>query len=187
MIENRQEEFQVLESKAMRLLENPDLLPKDALLKFYKPILRLWIYPSFSPYKVWIFCEPDFRTIKPDNLIIREIIWDRNEDSRRFTNPLEGLKKGFHTEPELLTKSVEIEKQVFDKIFNELKQIPFPAFANYNKTIGIDGVRYGVETFDTTHRTNISWWSHYPEEWQGLIEWFEKTTNFLQEKFSKIK
>lgn len=186
MIENRSEEFQEIESKAMRLLENPNRLPKDAILKCYKQILRLWIYPSFSPYKVWIFNEPDFRTIKPNNIIIRQVIWDRNTDYQRLSNPLEGLKKGFHIEPNLEIKSVEIKKECFDEIFEELKQIQFPAFANYGKTIGIDGISCGIETFDFTHTTNISWWSVYPKEWQNLVEWFEKTTDFLEDKFSNI-
>jgi hypothetical protein len=186
MIEKREDEWQELETKAERMLENPWLLPRDAILKFYKPILRLWEYPSFSPYKVWVFCKPDFRTINPQTLIIRKVIWDRNADFDRLEKPLEGLKKGFDTIPRFEIKSVEISKGIFDEIFSELKQIQFPAFANYGKTIGIDGVRYGIETFDFTHRTNISWWSHYPEEWQNLVEWFEKTTDFLQAKFSKV-
>ena len=123
MIEKREDEWQELETKAERMLENPWLLPRDAILKFYRPILRLWIYPSFSPYKVWIFCKPDFRKINPMTFIIREVTWDRNADAQRLNNPLEGLKKGFHTEPEIELKSIEIEKEMFDKIFSELKQI----------------------------------------------------------------
>lgn len=186
MIEKREKEWRELESRALSLLENPNLLAKDAVLKFYEPILRLWIYPSFSPYKVWVFGEPDFQTKKAKNLIIREVIWDRNTDFKRLANPLEGLKKGFDAEPNFEIKSVEIQKEAFDKIFSELEQIRFPAFAGYKKTIGIDGIRYGIETFETTHRTNVSWWSVYPEEWQNLVEWFEKITGFLQAKFSEI-
>lgn len=96
------------------------------------------------------------------------------------------MKKGVHTEPEIEIRSIEIEKEIFDKFFSELKQIEFPAFANYRKSIGIDGIRCGIETFDTTHSTNISWWSVYPKEWQNLVEWFEKTTGFLQAKFSQV-
>jgi hypothetical protein len=94
MIEKREKEWHELEAKAEKLLNNPFLLPKEAILKFYKPILRLWIYPSFESYIVWIFNEPDFRMIQPKNLIIRQIIWDRNADAQRLNNPLEGLKKG---------------------------------------------------------------------------------------------
>lgn len=185
MIEHREKEWQELESKAVKLLNNPYLLPKDAILKFYQPILRLWIYPSFSPCKVWIFNEPNFRTIKPKTLIVRQVRWDGNADYERLNNPLEGLKKGFHTEPKLEIESIEITKEVFGKIFSELQQIQFPAFANYRKSVGIDGIRYGVETFDFTDRMNISWWSVYPEEWQNLVDWFEKTTDYLQTELFK--
>lgn len=185
MLEKREKEWRKLESEAENLLNNPYLLTENATSKFYKPILRLWIYPSFSPYKVWIFNEPDFRTVKPNNLIIRQIIWDREADYQRLANPLEGLKKGFHINPDFETKSAEIQKENFDEIFENLKRIHFPAFANYGKAIGLDGVRYGIETLDFSHRTNISWWSVYPEEWKNLIDWFEKTTNYLESAFSK--
>jgi hypothetical protein len=185
MVENRQEEWQMLESKAMQMLEKPRLLPKDAILKFYEPILRLWIYPSFSPYKVWIFYEPNFRTIALSNLIIREITWDRGKDYERLTNPLTGLKKGFDTEPRFEFKSFEIEKETFDRFFSELKQIEFSAFANY-KMIGIDGVTSGIETIGFICNTRISWWSNYPKEWKNLVGWFENTTDFLQGEFSKV-
>ena len=92
-------EFYLEEAKRManEIANRPPVavrLAKEAILKFYKPILRLWIYPSFESYIVWIFNEPDFRMIQPKNLIIRQIIWDRNADAQRLNNPLEGLKKG---------------------------------------------------------------------------------------------
>jgi hypothetical protein len=187
MIEKREKEWNELEAKAEKLLNNPYLLlRKDAILKFYDPILRLWIYPSFEPYQVWLFNEPNFKTIHVENLKVIRAVWNRNEDYLRLNHPLEGLKDGFHTEPKLEIESIEMEKELFNKIFSDLQQIQFPVFANYRKSIGIDGIRYGIETFDFTHRTNISWWSVYPEEWQNLIEWFEKTTDFLQAKFLKL-
>lgn len=186
MIEKREKQWLELEAKAEKLLENPYLLPKEAILKFYSPVLRLWTYPSFEPYKVWIFSEPDFRTIRPKNLKIIRAFWDRNEDYRRLSHPLEGLKKGFHSEPEIEVRSIEITKEVFEQIFCELKQIRFPAFSNYRRIMGTDGVQSGIETFDLTHRTTVSWWSVYPEEWEGLIDWFEKTIAFLECEFSKL-
>ena len=129
MIENRKNEWSELEAKAMEILENPRLLPKDAILKFYQPVLRVWIYPSFSPYKVWVFSNPDFKTIRPKNLKVIEVTWDKNEDYRRLNNPLEGLKKGFGTRPKLEIKSIEIESEVFESIYTELKQVQFSAFA----------------------------------------------------------
>ncbi|HEY8563547.1 MAG TPA: hypothetical protein VIL74_24425 [Pyrinomonadaceae bacterium] len=185
MIAKREKEWQELESKARKSLSNLDLLPKGVILKFYAPVLRLWTYPSFEPYKVWIFSEARFQTIRVRNLKIIRAVWDQNEDYRRLCFPLEGLKKGFHTDPSIVVQSIERTPEVFDRIFAELKRIQFPAFANYEKSIGIDGVRYGIETFDFTHQTNISWWSVYPEEWQDLVDWFEKTVDFLETEFSK--
>jgi hypothetical protein len=186
MVEKRQDEWRELEEKTIRLLSNPNLLPIDAIAKYYQPILRLWIYPSLSSFKVWIFCEPDFRTTNKKDLIVCEVTWDRNADYKRLANPLEGLKKGFDSEPRLEIKSLEIEREIFDEIFSELKHVQFTAFANNTKTIHVDGVRCGIEAFDFTHRTSISWWCDSPDEWRNLFEWFEKTTDFLQAKFSEI-
>lgn len=185
MRENRPEDWQQLQLKAREILDNPDLLPKDALLKFYQPLLRLWIYPSFAPNKAWLFYKPNFRTINSKIFIVREVTWDGNADYKRLANPLEGLKRGFHSEPEIAIKSIEIEQQIFEEIFSDLKTIQFPAFASYG-SFGIDGTSYGIETFDFTGNTRISWWSHYPTEWQNLIEWFQKTTRYLEQSFSTV-
>lgn len=186
MIEKRQNQWNLLEDKALKMLATLDLLPKEAVLKFYQPILRLWIYPSFEPYRVWHFCKPDFKTINPKKIRIIKAVWNRNEDSRRLGDPLKGLKEGFELEPRIEVSSIEIEMEFFETIFDELKQIQFPAFANYRNSIGIDGVRSGIETFDFTHRTTISWWSVYPTEWQKIVDWFEKVRKFLEEKFNQL-
>lgn len=187
MIEKREKDWEILEQRAVKTLESSYLLCKDVILKFYKPILRLWIYPSFEPYQVWYFSEPDFKTISLKNFKVIQGIWNRNEDFQRLNNPIEGLKKGFETEPKIEVSSIEIEKEVFEKIFDELRQIQFSAFANYRKSIGIDGVRCGIETFDFTHTTNISWWSVYPKEWQRLIDWFDATILLIRERFNDYR
>lgn len=175
-----------LEEEAMRMLENPSLLPKeDAILKFYEPILRLWTYPSFSPYKVWVFCEPNFRTINPSDLIIRKVIWDRHTDLDRLANPLEGLKKGFDTEPRLVIRSTKVEREIYENLYSKLNEIKFSAFASEG-TFGVDGESYGIESFCFSNSTRVSWWSVYSDEWQNLVEWFRKTTEFLENKFSDL-
>ncbi len=185
MIEKRQKEIKELEENAMQILDNPELLPKDSAFNFWNPILRLWVYPSFETYKVWVFYEANYQTIKLTDISIREITWDRLADLERLMNPLEGLKKGFDTKPQIESKSVKIEAESFKDIFNSLQNIDFPAFANYKRNIGVDGVYYGIETIDFTHNTTVSWWSVYPKEWEKLIEWFEKVTNFLEETFAE--
>ena len=184
MIERCEKEWSELENKAFELLRSFRLLSKKEVSKLYNPMLRLWIYPSFQPYQVWYFCEPHFKAAHLKNFKIIGAIWDRNEDYRRLSDPLKGLKEGFEAEPRIEVSSIEIEREFFEKIFDELKQIQFPAFANYRKSIGIDGVRSGIETFDTTHKTSISWWSVYPDEWQNIIDWFEKTVDLIEEKFN---
>jgi hypothetical protein len=185
MIENRQKEWSELEQNAVQMLDNFDLLPKESILKFYRPTLRLWIYPSFDFYKVWNFCEPNFKTTQPKNLKIVRASWNQNEDYQRLSDPIEGLKKGFETTPKIEVESIDFERESFEQLLSDLQKISFSAFANYKNSIGIDGVRHGIETFDFTHKTSISWWSIYPKEWQDLVEWFEKTINYLETEFAK--
>jgi hypothetical protein len=102
-----------------------------------------------------------------------------------LANPLEGLKKGFDTEPRLEIKSTKIEREIYENLHSKLKEIKFSAFASEG-TFGIDGEIYGIESFRFSNNTRVSWWSVYPDEWQNLVEWFEKTTEFLESKFSDL-
>ena len=169
----------------MQMLDNPEFLPKDSAFNFWNPILRLWVYPSFEPYKVWIFYEANYRTIKLTDIFIRQVVWDRESDYERLLNPLEGLKRGFNTQPKIESKSLKVKAKVFEELFTSLQKIDFPAFANYNNSFGIDGVRCGIEAIESTHKTSIAWWSSYPDEWKDIIEWFENTKNFLKRTFAE--
>lgn len=99
MIERREKEWAELESKATDLIEHPDLLPKGEHLRGFVPRFRLWRYPAFESYQLWIVYQ------KSDlQAVARKVMWDRIADMTRLSNPLEGLKKGFHTNPNLNIK-----------------------------------------------------------------------------------
>lgn len=184
MAENRQKEVRELEQKALRMLENPQLLPNDETTKNFVPTLHLWIAPSFKPDKHWIFYKPHRRLNPPPKPFVRQIIWQKDFDFRRLYDPLTGLKEGFHTEPTFEIKKIEIEKVFFENLNKQLSEISFPAFVE-DEMLGLDGEKSGIETLGFYHPARVSWWSVYPKEWQNLVGWFEKTRNYLEAEFSK--
>jgi hypothetical protein len=182
MQENRGKEWQELETKAIQMLENPRFLPKDETSKNFLPTLHLWISPTFTPEKHWVFYKPQRQLNPQPQPFVRQMIWQKQSDFQRLNNPLIGLQEGFHTEPTFETKTVEIEKQMLENLHQQLSEIRFPAFAK-DEILGLDGERFGVEILGFYHQARVSWWSVYPKEWQKLVDWFEKNQRFLEEKF----
>ncbi len=185
MIEKREKEWQELETKARQMLADPRLLPKDETTKHFAPVLHLWISPTFTPEKHWVFYKPQPQINPLPKPFVRQMVWQRQTDFKRLNDPLTGLKEGFHAEPTFETKTVGIEPEIFNNLHDRLSEIRFPAFAK-DEILGLDGERFGIETLGFYHQTKVSWWSAYPKEWQELVSWFEKTEAFLKAEFSKI-
>lgn len=183
MIENREKEWQELEAKALQMLGNPKLLPKDETIKNFAPTLHLWISPTFTAEKHWVFYKPRSQINPQPKPFVRQMIWQKQSDFQRLNNPLIGLHKGFQAEPTFETKIVEIEKEMLNASHQQLSEINFPAFTK-DEILGLDGERFGVEILGFYHQAKVSWWSVYPKEWQKLIDWFEKIQAFLEEIFS---
>ncbi len=184
MTENREKGWQELEAKVRHILNNPRLLPKDLRIKQFTQTLHLWISPTFTPEIHWTFYKPNLQINPQPNPIIQQMIWRKDADYQRLNNPLIGLQEGFHTEPTFEIKTIEIEKELFDKIHKNLAKIQIPPFMK-DEILGLDGEHFGVETLGSYHSAKISWWSSYPKEWQSLIDWFEKTIAFVEKKFDE--
>jgi hypothetical protein len=183
MIEKRDKERAELEQKALQILENPGLLPKDETTGQFIPTLHLWISPSFTPEIHWVFYKPRLNLNPQPKPRIRQLIWKRQDDLRRLFDPLVGLKEGFHTEPTFEIKTVEIAPEKFKEIHDELARIHFPAFVK-DEILGLDGVHFGVQTLGFYHSARVSWWSSYPKEWQELVVWYEEMREFLEGNFN---
>jgi len=181
MIEDREKEWQNLQAKALQMLENPRLLPKDLQIKNFNQTLHLWISPTFTPEKHWIFYTPQPQINPQPKPIVQQIIWQRETDFRRLNDPLIGLQEGFYTEPTFEIKTIEIEKEIFDKIHENLTKIKVLPFVK-DEILGLDGEHFGVETLGSYHNAKITWWSSYPQEWKELIEWYEKVRKFLEKE-----
>lgn len=172
MTENREDQRQQLEATAQQILDNPRLLPRDFAAKHFNPTLHLWISPTFTPEKHWVFYEPQAQINPQPKPIVRQFIWNERFDFEHLP-----------TEPTFEIKTVEIELEKLRSWQNQLSKISFPAFISedYN---GRDGEIVGIETLNFFHSAKISWWSEYPAEWQNLVDWYEKVRKFLEENFN---
>lgn len=183
MIEKREKEWQELERKALQMLENPRLLPEDLQVNHFISTLHLWTAPSFTPHKHWVFYNPRPQLNPFPKPRVSQIVWESEFDFKRLNDPLIGVKKGFHTDPTFKVKTIEIEREIFKKLHDELAEIRISAFIQDYSVGGLDGEHFGVETLGFYHNAKVMWWSEYSEDWKELVDWFEKVRRFLEEKF----
>lgn len=184
MHEDREKEWQHLLAKATQMLENPRLLPKDLQVKNFNQVFHLWISPTFTPEKHWVFYEPQPQINPQPKPVVRQMIWQRNTDFQRVMNAETNLSEDFQFEPTFEIKTIEIEKENYSKIRSELSKIKLSPFIEVEMN-GRDGEICGVETLDSFYSGRIVWWSSYPEEWKELADWYEKVKKFLEEKFNE--
>jgi hypothetical protein len=183
MTENREKEWLNLLSKATQMLDNPRLMPKDLQIQQFNQTLHLWISPTFTPDKHWIFYKPQSQINPQPKIIVQQIIWEKREDFQRLINSAFDLQDEFQLEPTFEINTIEIEQESFVKLYNELSKIQLPPFINV-ETNGRDGEFFGIETLDLFYSGRITWWSSYPDEWEELVDWYAKIRKFLEEKFN---
>jgi len=184
MIEKRDDEWYELEAKARQMLENSQFFPKDETIKHFIPTLHLWITPSFTPEKHWVFYDPRPQLNPLPKPRVRQFVWKKQEDYKRLNDPLIGLKEGFHSEPTFEIKTIEIERENFKRLHEDLAEIHFPAFIK-DDFLGLDGEHFGVETLGAYHKAKVSWWSAFPPEWKNLVDWYKKIREFLEREFNE--
>ena len=121
MSERRQNEWKIFEEKALHLLSDPNLLLEDNKANL---VLRLWQYPAFERHKVWaIYHEPH-----EESLRLIKAVWNRQNDFKRFSEPLVGLKFGLPTSPGFSTKATSLKAEIVEPCFAELLEINIPPF-----------------------------------------------------------
>lgn len=174
--EQRQKEFSQLETRAYDILEKND--PNPAPFRNANIAIQLWRYPAFANHVSWrVFINHDDK----QQVIARQITWLRGEDGRRFADPMEGLKKGWHTYPALLTDDQKLDSQDFTSRMDAGRQIRIPVLrANGRGTI-LDGTTYGM--YYPNGDIRLTWNENYSEEWSELIAWVEDMRTYVAGQF----
>lgn len=160
---------------AERLLANPDLLLDRQDLSSFHIELRLWHYPSFDPWTVWLLCRNAQNGLSHQ---VREIVWDKESDSNRFIDPLQKLKHGIPQEPDFRIRVAALAPDEIEPRLAELRKMSFPAFMEPD-SIGCDGETYGIASDPGFLNAGISWWCEGPDEWGEVTRWFNRMRDYL--------
>jgi len=175
--ENRGHEFLEVERLAVSYMKHPHEMPKAQSLAAWKPIVLLWDFPSFRPYRSWGIFQRRERRASKDLSLVRQITWDRGADAERLSNPLTGLREGFHVQPTLEVRDRPLDTARLERFLDELRSISFPAFCAQG--FGIDGDIFGVAYPQLS--LSVEWWCEGPASWEALTHWAYTMREWLSE------
>jgi len=180
MGEERQAELNELRRRAMILLKGADgIEPRDPI-RGLLPELRLWHYPAFSAHKSWTIFKSRSQNSQS---VVREVAWDFPADSMRLTDPLIGLKEGFHTNPSVTVRDGKLLDDELSVLIEKGRRINIQLIG-IGRRLGLDGEFSGVESYGFD-RMRLEWWCEGPEEWRALIDWVMNLRNFLLEQIER--
>src|SRR5262245_49200461 len=112
--EQRQQEFRETEQRALEYLRDTTSIPSAPPLDGYCLRFRLWHYPAFDVCRSWsVFGS------RRDQVLVRQVTWDRLHDCQRLRDPLVGLQEGFHTYPKIELRDRLLESNAFAGRFAE--------------------------------------------------------------------
>jgi hypothetical protein len=179
-IENRQSEFYELRRRAIILLERADRNePQDPIRKL-QPQFCLWHYPAFSAHKSWTVFKSRSQHSQG---VVREASWDILADSARLSDPLVGLKQGFHTNPTVVVRDGKLPDDEFSSLIEQGRRLNIPLIG-IEQRMGLDGETSGIELFGFD-RVRLEWWCEGPKEWRALTDWVMKFRGFLSDQIER--
>lgn len=182
-IENRPEAVEMLTLQASRALENPDKIESYPLLGIWYPILRVWRYSAFADFVSWTVLQPPSQKGRDRRWSIREVTWIRTRDLLRFSEPLEGVRRGFSAPPTLGIRDGEIAAHRVESILRALRQLPISVLG-IREPISLDADQFGVETDAPLPRVRLEWSGEGPKEWRTFTRTIATLRKTLQEHLS---
>lgn len=178
MTSDRDNEWIALAGTARRMIDDPAQLPVDEATKHFSPILHLWISPTFTPERHYVFYEPRPNLNPLPNPFVRDIAWNKAADHARFQNG------EILDEPTFSSQFAAIEWSELRRILEVLSKLTFPPFAEFD-TSGRDGEMFGVQTFGLLQNARLTWWSEVHESWSALVKWHKETVDFCEGKLNE--
>lgn len=174
-MEQRQAEFAELRDKAERLLldELPPATNPGSMCK-----LLLSVQPTFHNDISWTV----FETEKDDDLVIRYTIWDKVFDGRRFRDPMEGLKYGWHTTPTIKVQTRKVSQPELRRLIESGRSLSPPVYTG--RGIVIDGGRWFLKLHGAFENRLLSWVLLQDRD-QEFAQWIKQVQNSLQDYFER--
>ncbi len=142
-------------------------------------VIQLWMYPAFSDFVSWtVFADKDHT-----NPIVKQVIWNKLFDIQRFTDPLEGLKKGWHTAPIMSVEEALLRSDEFAARLKNGQSIRV-ALLTEKSPWGLDGTSYGLWYKHFYADFRLKWWADGPQEWRELTTWASDMRTYLSQAFA---
>jgi len=163
-------------------LEHPD--KAEPLLSDHRLKICLWEYPSFEDEVSWSVLFPYPRVALPP--IIRKSLWpyppyevigDGPRDSRTPERISEWRKKN-----PLRVYDTLLDAREYEAVM-ELGQCYTIPVAGVDPIRGLDGTKYGYQTFDWSLNVRLEWWSLAPDAWRPFVQWVDGLRQFLNSPF----
>ncbi len=178
-LEQRPAEREVLETRGQHALEDVAQNEPQEVVRHLQPLLRLWHYRAFLAHTSWtVFDPPD----QAHTRLVRQVQWDRPHDMRRFSNPLEGVKQGFHAPPLLSVRDARVAGDRLHSHLEELSRLPIPV-VGIEAPFGVDGEVFGLQCYGYFLATQLQWWADGPRAWSAFTAAVTRLRTFLAEPF----
>jgi hypothetical protein len=177
--EHRPAERAALETRGQHALENAAQHEPREAVHTLQPLLRLWHYPACFAHTSWTIFGP---LDSADTQLVRQVQWDRPHDMRRFSDPLEGVKQGFHTPPSVSVRDAWVAGDTLCYHLEELGRLPIPV-VGIEAPFGVDGEVFGLQCCRHFLATQLQWWAEGPRAWSAFTAAVTRLRTFLAQQF----
>ncbi|MCS6852153.1 MAG: hypothetical protein NZ700_13405 [Gemmataceae bacterium] len=166
-----------LEAQAWRLLEHPkEIEPRDPIRRFGS-VLRLWQYPAHGPQRSWTILTPGKKTPPGAGPLVREVVWDRDQDLERLPR----FPAGGPCRPTIRVRDATLPDEELRQFLDRGAELAIPVVGCAERA-GLDGEFFGLETYDVSPHVRLQWWCEGPRAWRHFVDWVTSLRAFVQQQ-----
>jgi hypothetical protein len=185
--ENRPEEFAELVARAHHALEHAEQLEPQETVSNVRLMLRHWRYHAFLDHRSWTVFRPARQYMSQGPFIVREVVWARAHDVRRFSDPLEWLRQGYRAPPTLTVRDASMPPSDIVPLLVKLADAPVP-LAGVDLSWGVDATACGFENGEPCYfKVRLQWWGDGPAEWRTFTQAVARLRQTLQQHGAAIQ
>ncbi len=172
-MEKRHHEFAELVRRTTESLmdETPPISLPNAVCE-----LVVSVQPTFANRSSWAV----FASGGDADFVVRMTTWDKTFDQRRFFDPLEGLKFGWHTAPTITTQIASLIQTELSELFERGRT--FRSEPENQRGIVLDGVMWVLKWHAGLGDRLLSW-NQGSAERQEIVRWTEQVAVVLERAF----
>lgn len=174
-MEQRHDEFRFLQSKALAILS--DATPPD--VAHPSLIIRLHVEPAFGDFASrYVFADDDETTF-----LLRKTVWQRPFDAQRFTQPLMGLKHGWHSEPTVSIAMKPLPASMIAALLREARAMSAPD-PDTKRGVSLDGTPHSLYMAGAFGEHTYAWNAiNVPQGWNDLAAWMQGAVEVMDNDY----